>query len=70
VTSVPNAALRWHPTGAKSDGRQVYVLDRSVPNAIPVRLGVTNGSFTEVISGLDLNRREVVIGTDSHADRN
>jgi HlyD family secretion protein len=69
VGRVPNAALRWHPPGTeKSDGQRVYVLDRGVPKAAPVKLGVTDGNVTEVVSGLD--RREVVIGAARHANRN
>jgi hypothetical protein len=70
VSRVPNAALRWHPPGATAaddHGQHVYVLDQGAPPAVPVKLGVTDGNVTEIVSGLD--RREVIIGRAEHADR-
>ena len=70
VSRVPNAALRWHPPGvtaADDHGQHVYVLDQGAPQAVPVKLGVTDGNVTEIVSGLD--RREVIIGGAKHADR-
>jgi HlyD family secretion protein len=67
VVRVPNAALRWHPPGTKADGQHVYVLDQNVPRACPLKLGVTDGTTTEVVSGLD--RGEVIIGRGGRVDR-
>ncbi|MGZ6143865.1 MAG: efflux RND transporter periplasmic adaptor subunit [Myxococcales bacterium] len=62
---VPNAALRFRPPpalGAPSevrpignsrtrDQRTVWVLRGEAPVAIPIRVGVTDGSFTELVEG-------------------
>jgi HlyD family secretion protein len=70
VTRVPNAALRWRPAGAAAaddHGQRVYVLNQGAPQAVPVKLGVTDGSLTEIASALD--RHEVIIGGANRADR-
>jgi HlyD family secretion protein len=70
VTRVPNAALRWRPAGAAAaddHGQRVYVLNQGAPQAVPIKLGVTDGNLTEIASGLD--RHEVIIGGANRADR-
>jgi HlyD family secretion protein len=70
VTRVPNAALRWRPAGAAAadnHGQRVYVLNNGAPQAVPIKLGVTDGNLTEIASGLD--RREVIIGGANRAAR-
>ena len=64
VMLVPNAALRFTPPGAKVpapseatlSGREappsfVWVLLDTKPIAVPVKKGLTDGRFTEVLSG-------------------
>jgi HlyD family secretion protein len=80
VIRVPNAALRWRPAGAAADGSnssRVYVLSSAdTPQAVSVRLGVTDGNATEIASGLlvdGFSVREVIIGggpLQSDASRN
>jgi len=70
VRRVPNAALRWRPAGAAAaddHGQRVYVLNQGAPQAVPIKLGVTDGNLTEIASGLD--RHEVIIGGANRADR-
>ncbi len=60
---IPNAALRFRPADAsppaagskrdRSAPRTVYILDRTgKPQPVPVKLGLNDGVFTEVIEGL------------------
>jgi HlyD family secretion protein len=65
VLKVPNAALRFRPPmehagkeaapprgrDAPADQRTVWVLRDEAPVAVPIRVGVTDGSITEVTSG-------------------
>jgi len=72
VLKVPNAALRWRPAGA-ADVREpgtgrVYVLGDGEPTARDVRLGLTDGSATELVAGALTEGMEVVVGTAA-ADR-
>ncbi len=65
VIRVPNAALRFRLDASaggggkrgRSDGgvppRQVYVLKADQPVAVPVTTGITDGSYTEISSGLE-----------------
>lgn len=56
---IPNAALRYHPaetpTGARTGGsasQVVWILDQNnEPKAVPVTLGLTDGTYTEVTGG-------------------
>lgn len=62
---LPNAALRFRPPGAEAaEGeRTVWLADMAgTPVGVPVRLGIGDGSFTEIVSG-DLKRgQEVIVG--------
>jgi HlyD family secretion protein len=46
----------------RSTAGRVYVLEGGAPKALDVRLGLSDGMSTEVVSGLD-ERAEVIIGT-------
>lgn len=50
---VPNAALRYRPSGAAraSDQGQIWVLRDGQPSAIPVVTGLDDDSFTEIVNG-------------------
>ncbi len=76
VLKLPNAALRMRVAGvdapaAAADGAgtagRVYVLDdNGAPKALPVRLGVSDGSFTELLASNTLQEgTELVVGTRS-----
>jgi HlyD family secretion protein len=80
VLKVPNAALRFTPPRRSSEGsaraasgrrparndRKVWVLRGDEPEPIAIRTGITDGSFTEVVSG-SLREGDPVI-TDSNDD--
>lgn len=56
VVKVPNAALRYRPGSnrkeAEAKGPRVFVLGKDEkPRAVALRLGISDGSFTEVVSG-------------------
>ncbi len=61
VLRIPNAALRFRPSerpaaaapapgGGEKRGPSVWVLENGKPKRIPVQLGISDGSFTEVLS--------------------
>ena len=54
VLRVPNAALRYRPSGfagpRESDQAQIWVLRDGQPLAIPVVTGLDDDSFTEIVS--------------------
>jgi HlyD family secretion protein len=67
VLKVPNAALRWRPPGAAGVREpgvgRVYVLEDGEPRPREVRLGLTDGSATELVAGALTEGMEVVTGT-------
>ncbi|HBU06009.1 MAG TPA: efflux RND transporter periplasmic adaptor subunit, partial [Nitrospiraceae bacterium] len=56
ILKIPNAAMRFRPSdknkvNAQQKGFGVWQLVNGEPNRIPVSAGISDGSFTEVISG-------------------
>jgi len=77
---VPNAALRWRPADAdapadapKMRARErrstVYVLDNGRPRAVQVRLGLNDGSSTEILGEALAEGAEVIVGVAGGASR-
>ena len=65
---IPVAALRFHPSGAaaKPKGQQtVYVLTVAGPTSAGVQLGITDGKYIQVLSGLTDGQR-IVVGATSN----
>jgi HlyD family secretion protein len=64
VLKVPNAALRWRPAGGRGQAAagRVYVVEAGQLKPVDVRLGVTDGSSTEIVGGGLAEGTEVVIG--------
>jgi HlyD family secretion protein len=66
----PEQRPAWERVLAESGARgpsaagRVYVLDNGEPKALEVRLGLSDGTSTEVLSGLQENQ-EVILGTAS-----
>src|SRR5258708_27429528 len=57
----PNAALRWKPAGSTAKGPGVWVLGQDgSPKMVPVRLGLGDGSVTEITAVEAV--REVIVG--------
>jgi HlyD family secretion protein len=77
VLLIPNAALRFkpaedsrvtakgNPPADKAQGRTgtVYVLAQKLLTAVPVRIGISDGRFTEVITGNVKDGDLLVVGT-------
>ncbi|HYI93501.1 MAG TPA: efflux RND transporter periplasmic adaptor subunit, partial [Bryobacteraceae bacterium] len=51
VVTIPNAALRFRPADARGSGPTVWKIAGTQLTPVPVRLGVTDGVKTEVVSG-------------------
>jgi HlyD family secretion protein len=60
VLRIPNAALRFRPSeqapgkasaGAEKKGPGVWVLENGKPKRVGITLGISDGSYTEVVSG-------------------
>ncbi|MGN0852357.1 MAG: efflux RND transporter periplasmic adaptor subunit [Kiritimatiellia bacterium] len=73
VAAVTAAAFRYRPSGetdapALDDGEKtLYVLDGpgQTPRKVVVRIGLTDGTFTEIKSPQDLVQKEVVLGVQA-----
>jgi HlyD family secretion protein len=67
VLKVPNAALRWRPPGAAGVREpgigRVYVLEDGAPRPRDARLGLTDGTTTELVAGALTEGMEVIVGT-------
>jgi HlyD family secretion protein len=68
VLRIPSAALRFRmpETTGKKDipagkGQQVWILEQGIPKKIPVRMGISDGSYTEVVGGTLRPGQEVII---------
>jgi HlyD family secretion protein len=69
VLRVPAAALRYRPEGFSERGRFLFVQDEGgAPQPASVKVGLSDGLFTEVVSGVAEGAR-VVTGTDASAVR-
>jgi HlyD family secretion protein len=75
---VPNAALRWRPAEADAPAdlpkprprerrSTVYVLQNGEPRAVEVRLGLNDGSSTELVADALAEGTEVVVGIAARA---
>ena len=66
VLKIPNAALRFSPsdkgvqTSAKK-GPGVWTLEKGQPLRIPVSPGISDGSYTEILSGDIREGREIIV---------
>ncbi len=58
---VPDAALRFHPPGATA-GSRVWILAHGELQPVDLRLGLSNGTSTEVLGGALKEGDEVVVG--------
>jgi HlyD family secretion protein len=58
----PGAIAQAAPEGRRAGGERVWVLANGELRPIPVKLGITDGTFTEVVEGDLHEAQEVVIG--------
>jgi len=70
VLRVPNAALRFRPAerapekatagGGEKKGPGIWILENGKPKRVSITLGISDGTFTEVLSG-DLKEGQLLI---------
>lgn len=65
VIRIPDQALRYNPSGSRSEsaGQRIWVLRDNKPTPVTVRLGLDDDSFSEVLSG-DLKPGDSLILSD------
>ncbi len=75
VLKIPNAALRYRPSGEKKKpeeekdkqkdptGARVYIVDKKgKPQAVPVKIGASDGTFTRLVEGNLHEGEELITG--------
>jgi len=68
ILRIPNAALRWLPPDkanykAAQKGFGVWVLENNQPKRVGVKLGISDDSYTELVSGELRDGQELIIET-------
>jgi HlyD family secretion protein len=67
---IPNGALRFRPserrpekasTGAERKGPAVWVLDKGTPKRVAITPGISDGNYTEVVSGELKEGQEIIV---------
>ena len=66
VLKIPNAALRFRLSekGAQTSekkGPGVWILEKGKPRRVPVTAGISDGSFTELLSGDIREGQELIV---------
>ena len=66
VLKIPNAALRFKPSEKdmmtpEKKGTVVWIIEEGKPKGIKVALGISNGNYTEVVSGEIKEGQEVIV---------
>jgi HlyD family secretion protein len=66
VLKIPNAALRFKPLGkdmpvSGKKGPSLWVLEKDKPKRIPVSLGISDGSYTELVAGKIREGQKVIV---------
>ena len=66
VLRIPNAALRFIPPEKETKGKVpkgpgIWILEKGKPQRIPIEAGISDGNYTEVISGVLKEGQEVII---------
>jgi HlyD family secretion protein len=68
---IPNGALRFRPserrpekasTGAERKGPAVWVLEKGTPKRVAITPGISDGNYTEVVSGELKEGQEIIVG--------
>jgi HlyD family secretion protein len=71
VLKIPNAALRFRPAGRGKTGLEkgsgVWIVENQKPVRVPVKLGISDGSYTDLVSGNLKEGEEVIMESASSA---
>jgi HlyD family secretion protein len=71
VLKIPNAALRFKPAERRKTGLEkgsgVWIVENQKPVRVPVKLGISDGSYTELLSGKLKEGGEVIVESASSA---
>jgi HlyD family secretion protein len=66
VLSLPNAALRFRPADRKEEvkrtkGVGIWIADKKEPRRVEIETGISDGSYTEIVSGPLAENQEVIV---------
>ena len=66
ILKIPNAALRFKPAektkkAVQQKGAGVWILEQEAPKRVPVSVGISDGSYTELISGGLKEGQELIV---------
>jgi len=66
VLKISNAALRFKPAekvknAAQQKGSGVWILEKEKPKRVPVSIGISDGNYTELISGKINEGQEIIV---------
>jgi HlyD family secretion protein len=66
VLRIPNAALRFRPSekgkiSAQQKGSAVWILGQGKPKRIPITVGISDGSYTELVSDRLTEGQELIV---------
>jgi HlyD family secretion protein len=66
VLKIPNAALRFMPVemskpSTQQKGAGIWILDQGKPKRVPISTGISDGSYTELVSGKIIEGQEVIV---------
>jgi HlyD family secretion protein len=66
VLKIPNAALRFKPaekskTAAQQKGSGVWILEQGNPKRVPISIGISDGNYTELVSGGIKEGQELIV---------
>jgi HlyD family secretion protein len=66
IVKMPNAALRFRPSGMTKTkqpqkGAAVWILENGKPKRLPVTIGISDGNFTELVSGELKEGQDIII---------
>ncbi|MEK7679454.1 MAG: efflux RND transporter periplasmic adaptor subunit [Deltaproteobacteria bacterium] len=66
VLKLPNAALRFAPLDARKEnagqnGKAVWIIENNKPKRLPVTTGISDGSFTEMLTGDVRQGQELIV---------
>lgn len=82
VLLIPNSALRFKPkkdveakdsprkkSGKPLRGPAVWILEKNTPKQVGIKVGISDGSFTEVVSGPLKEGQEVIVSINGQTDK-